>query len=33
MAKMPNGRVIIHHYKEYMENHDLVDDDRQMLST
>jgi len=28
---MPNGTVIIDHYKEYMENHDLVDNDRQML--
>ena len=28
---MPNGAVIIHHYKEYMENHDLADNDRQML--
>jgi len=28
---MPNGTVILHHYKEYMENHDLVENDRQML--
>jgi len=28
---MPNGTVILNHYKDYMENHDLVDDDRQML--
>jgi len=28
---MPNGTVIIHHYKKYMENHDLADNDRQML--
>jgi len=28
---MPNGTVIIHHYKKYMKNHDLADNDRQML--
>ena len=29
---MPNGLMILHHYKEYMESHDLADKDRQMLS-
>ena len=28
---MPNGTVILNHYKEYMETNDLADDDRQML--
>jgi len=28
---MPNGTVILNHYNDYMENHDLADDDRQML--
>jgi len=28
---MPNGTVILYHYKEYMENHELVDSHRQML--
>jgi len=28
---MPDGTVIMHHYKEYMESHDLPDNDRQML--
>ena len=28
---MPDGTVILNHYKEYMETNDLVDDDRQML--
>jgi len=30
-SKMPNGTVILHHYKEYMENKGLADMDRQML--
>jgi len=29
---MPNRTVILHCYKEYMENTDLADKDRQMLS-
>jgi len=28
---MPNGSVIIHHYKEYMENNELADNDRQTM--
>jgi len=28
---MPNGAVILNHYKDYMENHDLADDDKKML--
>ena len=28
---MPNGTVILNHYKEYMKTNDLADDDRQML--
>ncbi len=28
---MPNGTVILTHYKDYMENHELADDDMQML--
>jgi len=28
---MPNGTVILHHYKEYMESKDLADKDRQIL--
>ena len=28
---MPNGTVILTHYKDYMENHELEDDDTQML--
>jgi len=30
-GKMPNGTVILTHYKDYMENHELADDDTQML--
>ena len=28
---MPNGTVIMNHYKDYMENHDLPDDDKKTL--
>jgi len=28
---MPNGTVILNHYKQYRETHDLGDDDMQML--
>jgi len=30
-GKMPNGAVILTPYKDYMENHKLVDEDMQML--
>jgi len=31
-GRMPNGAVILHHYKEFMrKSHDLADKDRQML--
>jgi len=30
-SEMPNGTVILNHYKDYIENHDLAVDDRQML--
>jgi len=30
-GEMPNGAVILNHYKDYMENHDLADDDKKML--
>jgi hypothetical protein len=30
-GQMPNGEVIMNHYKDYMDGHDLADDDRKML--